>query len=301
MDQIDKRVAELCVEEYDPAEVAKAFAVINMDYNGEVKVRRGLMKKAKKSGGSVAQAQATDLDGHPNISEKLETELAAIRTTMIAADLAVNPRVALAATVHTMGAKLSYSKYFASALEIKTDRAKAEDHIEHMDNLSPMLQLKMRFDALREKAPASFAESWSYFLEMEQMQLLEHLALFMALSVRAYSTSRDQLYHADQLAAALGTDPATHVTLNDLGYFNRTAKKHILSVVEAVRGQDKAENLATMKKGPLAERATAGLNGEWLPAGLRQSCNPAYDPMHDLDDVDYGGHNLDSDDVDDEE
>lgn len=48
-----------------------------------------------------------------------------------------------------------------------------------------MLQLKMRFDALREKAPASFAESWSYFLEMQQTQLLEHLALFSALEQAA--------------------------------------------------------------------------------------------------------------------
>lgn len=51
---------------------------------------------------------------------------------MIAADLASNPPVALAATVHAMAAKLFYSKYFASALEIKTDRATAEDHIENV-------------------------------------------------------------------------------------------------------------------------------------------------------------------------
>lgn len=145
----------------------------------------------------------------------------------------------------------------------------------------------MRFDALREKAPASFSDSWSYFLEMQQTQLIDHLALFSALSIKAYSTSRDQLYHADQLAAAVGTDPASHVTLNDLGYFKRTAKKHILSIVEAVKGKDKAENLAMMKKGPLAERATANLNCEWLPVGLRQSCDPAHDPMQDMDDVDF--------------
>jgi hypothetical protein len=41
---------------------------------------------------------------------------------------------------------------------------------------------------------------------MEQTQLLDQLALFSALSVKAYLTSREQLYHADQLATALGTD-----------------------------------------------------------------------------------------------
>lgn len=298
MDEIDKRVAELSVEEFDPAEVAEAFAVITMEYNGEVKVRRGLRKKARKSGDAVTQAPVTDLDGHPKVSEKLGTELAAIRTTMLAADLASNPQVALAATVHAMAAKLFYSKYFATSLEIKTDRATAEDHIENVDNLSPMLQLKMRFDALREKAPAPFAESWSYFLEMQQTQLLDHLALFSAVSIKAYSTSRDQLYHADQLAAALGTDPASHVTLNDLGYFTRTAKKHIVSVVEAVKGKDKAENLATMKKGPLAERVTAELNGEWLPIGLKQSCDPAYKPMLDVEDVGYDDQDTDDENFD---
>lgn len=100
-----------------------------------------------------------------------------------------------------------------------------------------MLQLKMRFDALHEKAPASFAESWSYFLEMQQAQLLEHLALF------SYSTGRDQLYHADHLATALGTDPATHVILNNLGYFNHTAKKHILSMSKPSRARTRRKTL----------------------------------------------------------
>jgi ParB family transcriptional regulator, chromosome partitioning protein len=109
MDEIDERVAELSVEEFDPAEAAEAFAVITMEYNGEVKVRRGLMKKPRKTGGKAALAPATDLDGHPKVSEKLGTELAAIRTTMIAADLASIPQVALAATVHAMAAKLFYS------------------------------------------------------------------------------------------------------------------------------------------------------------------------------------------------
>lgn len=271
MDEIDKRIAELSVEEFDPAEVVEAYAVITMEYSGEVKVRRGLMKRARKSGGTIAQAPATDLDGHPKVSEKLGTELAAIRTTMLAADLASNPQVALAATVHAMAAKLFYSKYSASALEIKTDRAAPEAHIENVQNLAPMLQLKMRFDTLREKAPASFGESWRYFLEMQQAQLLEHLALFSALSLKAYSTSRDQLYHADQLATALGTDPASHVTLNDLGYFNRTAKKHIVSVVETVKGEDKAENLATMKKArwPSVPPPTSTVNGFPLASSSR--------------------------------
>jgi ParB family chromosome partitioning protein len=116
MDEIDERVAELSVEEFDPAEAAEAFAVITMEYNGEVKVRRGLMKKPRKTGGKAALAPATNLDGHPKVSEKLGRELAAIRTTMIAADLASIPQVALAATVHAMAAKLFYSTYFATQL-----------------------------------------------------------------------------------------------------------------------------------------------------------------------------------------
>ncbi|UXN58651.1 hypothetical protein [Phyllobacterium zundukense] len=86
--------------------------------------------------------------------------------------------------------------------------------------------------------------------------------------------------------------------MNDLGYFNRTAKKHILSVVAAFNGNDKAENLATMKKGPLAERATADLNGAWLPIGLKQSCDPAYKLMQDMDDVDFDDQDVDPENVD---
>jgi hypothetical protein len=56
MDKIDKRVAELSVKEYDPAEVVEAYAVITMEYSGEVKVRRP-REEGKEIGGAVAQAR----------------------------------------------------------------------------------------------------------------------------------------------------------------------------------------------------------------------------------------------------
>jgi hypothetical protein len=57
-----------------------------------------------------------------------------------------------------------------------------------------------------------------------------------------------------------------------------------------------------MKKGPLAERATAELNGGWLPTGLKQSYDPAYHPMQDMDDGDYDDEDhLDDENFDDDE
>lgn len=56
------------------------------------------------------------------------------------------------------------------------------------------------------------------------------------------------------------------------------------SVVDAVKGNDKMEHLATMQKGPLTERATSDLNSEWLRCP-QLSCYPLYKPMQDMEDV----------------
>ncbi|MGQ5720872.1 hypothetical protein [Pseudochrobactrum asaccharolyticum] len=74
--------------------------------------------------------------------------------------------------------------------------------------------------------------------------------------------------HGDQIADALGTTPEAWVTLSDLGFLERSTKTVILAAVEQIKGKDLATSLAPFKKTDLVERATAELDGAWLPAEL---------------------------------
>ena len=54
------------------------------------------------------------------------------------------------------------------------------------------------------------------------------------------------------------------------GYLGRVSKTLIIEAVTEAKGEAAAENLASMKKGDLADRAAELLTGTgWLPAMLR--------------------------------
>jgi ParB family chromosome partitioning protein len=73
----------------------------------------------------------------------------------------------------------------------------------------------------------------------------------------------------DRLAAAVSLDMAAWWQPT-AGYFGRMPKGLILEAVAEGTSPQAAENIATLKKGDMAERAAALLTGTgWLPALLR--------------------------------
>lgn len=218
-----------------------------------------------------------------------------MRTVMIASDLATNPAIALVATVHAMALKLVYSGYDAPC-KISFEQPAAADHIMHASQLKPVTALAEKLEQLKADFPADEGDWWAHFLNMDQAALLNCLAVFAGLSVQGYNTGMDARRNLDHLATALETDPANHVTLSQLALFERTPKPHILSVVEQIKGKDKATNLSTMKKAALAERATQELDGIWLPSSLSTSQKPGTSDDSNDSDNDHKDLNDDFDD-----
>lgn len=271
---VSAKIAVLTAEAFTPEQMASSYAVIHFSHN-DVEIKRGLTKKQKKTsaGASSKAAPLFDHEGHPRVSDKLQQELDCVRTVMISSDLANNPHIALVATVHAMALRLDYCG-LETPCKIGFENSGAADHIMHASELKPVCELALKQERHHAELPGEKADWWAYFLNMDQAALLERLALFAALSVQGYNTGIWARRNLDHLATALGTDPADHVTLSQLALFERTPKAHILSVIEQVKGRDKATNLSTMKKAALAERATQELNGIWLPSSLATSMKP---------------------------
>ncbi len=73
-----------------------------------------------------------------------------------------------------------------------------------------------------------------------------------------------------QLATALALDMTQWWQPSVTGYLGRVPKTLILEAVTEGKGASAAENIATLKKGEMAERAAQLLTGtNWLPPMLR--------------------------------
>lgn len=268
-EQLSHSVDQFKTTDYLPDEKATASAAIVRDYNGNIKIERGLLKAASKTGSLIGEERPASADGIPAPSAKMQTELGAVRTAAIAADLCDNTHVALAVTVHSLASTYFGLYATVSATTYKGERADAAGQIQNR-KMRPLAVLDERQEALRERLPERPADWWPYFLEMSHDDLMQHLAMFTALSLRPFGqfSLSSAKVHGDQIAEALGTKPETWVTLSDLDFFARSRKNAILAAVEKIKGKDRADNISGLKKADLVERATAELDGKWLPAEL---------------------------------
>ena len=172
-----------------------------MDYNGTITIERGLLKAASKTVSLIGEESPASADGLPAPSARMQTELGAVRTAAIAADLCDNTHVALAVTVHSLASTYFGLYATVSATTYKGERADAAGQIQNK-KMRPLAVLDERQEALRERLPERPADWWPYFLEMSHDDLMQHLALFTALSLRPFGqfSLSSAKVHACQIA-----------------------------------------------------------------------------------------------------
>ena len=286
--ELSEQIDSFKTSEYLDEDKARASAAIVTSYNGDIRIERGLLKSAPKTSGAQGTGK-TSPEGLPTPSAKMQNELAAVRTAAIAADLCSNAHVALAITVHSQAATFFGMYASVSASTLKAEKADAASHIQNQ-TMKPLIEIEQRRQDLRSSLPPRPADWWTYFLEMSQADLLQHLAVFTALSLRPFGQYQlsGAKVHGDQIADALGTTPEAWMTLSDLGFLERSTKTVILAAVEQIKGKDLATSLAPFKKTDLVERATAELDGAWLPAELTRFATD-----HDCETVNHmDGHGM---------
>jgi ParB family chromosome partitioning protein len=273
---------------YDAGAKAKSGVIITIGNDGQPEFICGLLRKqdiaALQTDASADEPEAPTGETHSSpdaeaqdstagYSAALIESLTTHKTAAIAAELAQNPRIALAAVVHAqvlsqIGMSLNVYRH-STCLGISahvTSLSQAAD--------SPAFASleKREQDWLRD-LPHDADQLWQWILTRDQETLLRLLAHCAASSVNAIERKQDQdgpgrLIHADQLANALGMDMTKWFTPTADSFFARVSKPQILAAL--TEAGKTAPDASKLKKAELASQAAAAIQGTgWLPAPLR--------------------------------
>jgi ParB family transcriptional regulator, chromosome partitioning protein len=282
-DDIQQRIMELSEgEETWPEDIkASAGAMIGIDHDGELDIRRGLIRpedkaaakksaKAKDGGGKKEEAE------YPGLSAKLVEDLTAQRTAGLQAMLADNPKVALVAVVHALALECLYRTTQSSCLKVRGSIAYLTLSAEGIDDSAAGKQLAATTKAVTKGMPKQPEKLWAWLTGKDQKTLLAILAVCAASTVDAVEKRRSagerapDADHATKLAGALKLDMAQYWQPTKAGYFGRVSKDLILDAVTESLGKPAADNIASLKKDAMADRAAKLLAGKnWLPPILR--------------------------------
>jgi ParB family chromosome partitioning protein len=290
LDEIQRRIEELSEGEITwPSEAkANAGAVIGIGHDGDLEIRRGLIrpedkaaaKKADKArNGDAADTGEKDEADTCGLSGKLVEDLTAHRTAALQAMLSGNPKVALAAVVHTLALGIFYAEARGgSVLRINPAVVYPDRSAEGIEASKAHKQLEAATKAIRKKLPKADSKLWDWLIEQDQKTLLAILAVCAGHTVDTVEKKRGSfeappsMRHAGQLGEALKLDMADYWQPTAASYFGRVSKGLILEAVSEGIGKPAANNIAAMKKGAMADKAGELLTGKnWLPALLRKA------------------------------
>jgi ParB family chromosome partitioning protein len=275
---------------YDAEARAKSGVIITIGNDGQPEFICGLLRKQDiavlqtDASADEAEAPTGETNSSPTAAADAEDSasgysaaliesLTTHKTAAIAAELAQNPRIALAAVVHAqvlsqIGMSLNVYRH-STCLGMSahvTSLSQAAD--------SPAFASleKREQDWLRE-LPHEADQLWQWMLTRDQDTLLRLLAHCAASSVNAIERKQDQdgpgrLIHADQLANALGMDMTKWFTPTADNFFARVSKPQILAAL--TEAGKTAPDASKLKKAELASQAAAAIQGTgWLPAPVR--------------------------------
>jgi ParB family chromosome partitioning protein len=259
---------------------ANAGAVIGIDHDGALDIRRGLIrpedKAAARKTGNTRKDTASGTgkkDGPPPLPAALVENLTAHRTAGLQAMLAGNPKVALVAVVHALALYCLYEPMSGSCVKVDAKMAYLTPSAEGIDDSAACKRFGATIKAATKGMPKQPEKLWAWLLGQDQKSLLAILAVCAASSVDAVVKrhgAADHAAHAGELAEALKLDMAGYWQPTAEGYFGRVSKGLILEAVREGIGKPAADNIAALKKDAMAKRAEALLAGKgWLPAILR--------------------------------
>ena len=258
--------------------------IVSLDSNGQARIHPGLLRKDDEAAIRATHEDRTDgeasndqpegtLEPGAGYSAALIQSLTTVKTAAIAAELAQQPRLALATVVYTMilqefGFELDSYKWHSS-LQLSmthTDLREAEDS-------APGKALSELRQCLRTQLPAG-AELWKWCLGRSEETLLSFLAFVTAKSVNAIQI-KGQSDHALRLAHADGLAQALHINMNRWfmptaeNFFNRISKPQIADALAAA-GKPADTAKLNLKKAQLSAAAESEVAGTgWLPEPVR--------------------------------
>lgn len=242
---------------------ARAGVIVAIGHDGTLVAVRGLVRPAdSRAQKKDEEAEAGDTPAPAGLSRTLTDDLTAHRTAALRAMVAERKDVALAAIVHTLAQPVFFDERDDSALAIHATLPYLR--AEGIDDSPAMQRIADCHTAWAQQLPKEPEALWDWLLT----QSIDTLVLLLTHCV-ACTVKPERGVAVDRLAAAVALDMKQWWQPNT-GYFGRVAKPLILAAVTEGKSAAAADNIATLKKGEMAEKAVELLNGTgWLPAMLR--------------------------------
>lgn len=270
-------------EAWDDDTRALAGVLVTLDYDGDVRIDRGLVRKTDLPKANADGTRTGALSGDseelpsvaPGLSPTLVEDLTAERTAAIAATLVDHPDVALAAVVHALVLDLAYPGHGGdTCLRLDFRPPSLRTAMARPEASKALASLAEARERIGDTLPGHPAQLWAWCLARSRDELVSLLAVVTAHAVDAIRRKADRadcarLRHADALSDALSLDMTTWYTPTAEGYFARVQRAHILAAIDEAKGGH-GPALDKLKKGDLAVRAAQIVAGTgWLPAPLR--------------------------------
>ncbi|WP_157803360.1 MULTISPECIES: ParB/RepB/Spo0J family partition protein [Hyphomicrobiales] len=272
-------------EAYKAEDLARAGAIVCLDYYGRATVHRGLVndedeqqeqEEGQHSGENEGSRESEAAPIKLTHSAALVEDLTAQKTAALRVELADNPDIALAAVVHAL--LLSAVYRYASehtALEIKLTYQPLEGSMKQPENSKAGIAFQELKERYGDHIPGNPADLWEWCLDQPRDQLLVLLAFAASHSLNAVEAKfhgRDKaLAHANEIGRALNVDMRNWFEPTGDAYLSHLNKKSIEAVVAEVKGEEAATAIrAAGKKAEavaIAERMVA--NTGWLPEPVR--------------------------------
>jgi ParB family transcriptional regulator, chromosome partitioning protein len=266
---------------WDPADIARAGAIVGIGHAGRAVVERGLLRPEDDVDGagvdeprrsSRRERQQKDASQLP---DRLIEDLTAHRTAALRVVLGNNPDVALSAVIHALALSAFYHYAGDSCLTLRVDCADLRGSADGIEDTPAGNAYAERHDAWKQRLPAAAEELWGWLVSQEAAARLELLAHCAGGAVDAVQRSLGEAItrrfaHADQLALAVNLDMAQWWKPTAASYLGRVSKARTLDAVREGVSPEAAENLAKLKKDALVALAEERLAGtRWLPMILR--------------------------------
>lgn len=272
LNEIEQLLSEMPTIDRWPAEtIAAAGALIALDYDGEIRVERGLIRKADEKGPKRSGKASADAGALP---AALVADLSAQKTAAIGCELMSDPEFAIYAVVHALLLSAVFPQADERSCLQLSVRVPALDRLMTEPGQSNALAcLDERREALMARLPVP-EKLWAWCLAQSPEQLLELLGFVAGLSVnvvqRDSAHESAELVHGRVLSNELCLNMRSYFVPDAKNYFGRISRNGILAAVDEVNGSH-APALDKLKKSELAVRAQDLVaDTQWLPALLRR-------------------------------
>ena len=243
--------------------------MIGIDHNGDLEIRRGLIRPEDKAAAKKAAKEKNAANGagkkedaeSSGLSAKLVEDLTAHRTAALQARLSANPKVALVAIVHALALDCLYTTSFESCVKVSGSTTPLTQSAEGIEDSAAGKQFAAAIKAVTKGMPKQPEKLWAWLADKDQKDLAGDPCRLRGLHRGRRGERRGAMdhapdaAHAGQLAEALKLD-MTEYWQPTKSYFGRVPKGLILDAVREGIGKPAADNIATLKKDAMADRAT---------------------------------------------